>query len=70
MAAGNSYCMGINSNDYFIKDNKRAFTLWLNVPKVITSPYFLIVLDVFKSFQKDYGNIMVIMNIAFSRKDG
>lgn len=70
MAAGNSYCLGINSNDYFIKDNKRAFTLWLNVPKVITSPYFLIVLDVFKSFQKDYENIMVIMNIAFSRKDG
>lgn len=70
MAAGNSYCMGINSNDYFIKDNKQAFTLWLNVPKVITSPYFLIVLDVFKSFQKDYGNIMVIMNIAYSRKDG
>ena len=34
MAAGNSYCLGIKSNDFFLKDNKKAFILWLNVPKV------------------------------------
>ena len=34
MAAGNSYFLGINSNDFFLKDNKKAFILWLNVPKV------------------------------------
>ena len=31
---GNSYFLGINSNDFFLKDNKIAFTLWLNVSKV------------------------------------
>ena len=34
MAAGNSYCLGIKSNDFFLKDNKKAFILWLNAPKV------------------------------------
>ena len=34
MAAGNSYSLGIKSNDFFLKDNKKAFILWLNVPKV------------------------------------
>ena len=34
MAAGNSYCLGINSNVFFLKDNKKAFILWLNAPKV------------------------------------
>ena len=36
-AAGNSYFLGINSNDIFLKDNKKAFILWLNVPKVTAS---------------------------------
>lgn len=35
MAAGNSYCLGINSNAFFLKDNKKAFILGLDVPKVI-----------------------------------
>ena len=39
MAAGNSYCLGIKSNDFFLKDNKKAFILWLNVPKVTAYPY-------------------------------
>jgi len=26
--------LGIKSNDFFLKDNKKAFILWLNVPKV------------------------------------
>jgi len=26
--------LGIKSNDFFLKDNKKAFTLGLNVPKV------------------------------------
>lgn len=34
MAAGNCYCLGIKSNDFFLKDNKKAFILWLNLPKV------------------------------------
>lgn len=34
MAAGYCYCLGIKSNDFFLKDNKKAFILWLNVPKV------------------------------------
>ena len=34
MAAGYCYCLGINSNDSFLKDNKQAFILGLNVPKV------------------------------------
>ena len=34
MAAGYCYCLGIKSNDFFLKDNKKAFTLGLNVPKV------------------------------------
>jgi len=34
MAAGNSYFLGIKSNDFFLKDNKKAFILGLNVPKV------------------------------------
>ena len=34
MAAGYCYCLGIISNDFFLKDNKKAFILWLNVPKV------------------------------------
>ena len=34
MAAGNSTFLGINSNDSFLRDNKKAFILWLNVPKV------------------------------------
>ena len=42
MAAGNSYCLGIKSNDFFLKDNKKAFILWLNVPKVTA----------YKSFEK------------------
>ena len=34
MAAGYCYCLGINSNDFFLKDNKKAFILGLNVSKV------------------------------------
>ena len=34
MAAGYCYCLGINSNDFFLKDNKKAFILGFNVPKV------------------------------------
>ena len=34
MAAGYCYSLGIKSNDFFLKDNKKAFILWLNVPKV------------------------------------
>ena len=34
MAAGYCYCLGIKSNNFFLKDNKKAFILWLNVPKV------------------------------------
>ena len=34
MAAGYCYCLGIKSFDFFLKDNKKAFTLGLNVPKV------------------------------------
>lgn len=34
MAAVSSYFLDINSNDFFLIDNKKAFTLWLNVPKV------------------------------------
>jgi len=34
MAAGNSYFLGINSNDFFLKDNKKAFILGLNVSTV------------------------------------
>ena len=39
MAAGNSYSLGIKSNDFFLKDNKKAFILGLNVPKV-TAYYY------------------------------
>ena len=42
MAAGNSYCLGIKSNDFFLKDNKKAFILWLNVPKVTAYYYRLL----------------------------
>lgn len=34
MAAGYCYCLGIKSNAFFLKDNKKEFILWLNVPKV------------------------------------
>ena len=34
MAVGNCYSLGINSNDFFLKYNNKAFTLWLNAPKV------------------------------------
>ena len=34
MAAVSSYFLDINSNDFFLIDNKKAFTLWLIVPKV------------------------------------
>ena len=34
MAAGYCYCLGINSNDFFLKDNKKAFILGFNGPKV------------------------------------
>ena len=40
MAVGNCYCLGINSNDFFLIDNKTAFTLWLNVPKVTAYLHF------------------------------
>ena len=40
MAAGNSYCLGINSNVFFLKDNKKAFILWLNAPKVTAYEIF------------------------------
>ena len=39
MAAGYCYCLGIKSNDFFLKDNKKAFILWLNVPKVTAYSY-------------------------------
>lgn len=43
MAAGSCYFLGIYSNDFFLKDNKKAFTLGLNVPKVtayvVSYPY-------------------------------
>ena len=38
MAAGYCYGLGIKSNDFFLKDNKKAFILWLNVPKVTAYP--------------------------------
>ena len=41
MVVGNSYCLGINSNDLFFKDNKKAFILWLNVSKV--TAYLLVI---------------------------
>ena len=41
MAAGYCYCLGIKSNNFFLKDNKKAFILWLNVPKV-TAYYYLL----------------------------
>ena len=41
MTAGNSYFLGINSNDFFLKDNKKAFILWLNVTKVTAYLYIL-----------------------------
>ena len=34
MAAGYCYFLGINSNAFFLKDNKKTFILGLNVPKV------------------------------------
>ena len=34
MAAGYCYSLGIKTNNFFLKDNKKAFILWLNVPKV------------------------------------
>lgn len=34
MAAGYCYSLGIKSNNFFLKDNKKAFILWLNAPKV------------------------------------
>ena len=34
MAAGYCYCLGINSNAFFLNDYKKAFILGLNVPKV------------------------------------
>ena len=40
MAVGNCYCLGINSNDFFLIDNKKAFTLWLNLPKVTAYLHF------------------------------
>ena len=40
MAAGYCYCLGIKSNDFFLKDNKKAFILWLNVPKVTAYDYY------------------------------
>ena len=39
MAAGYCYSLGIKSNDFFLKDNKKAFILWLNVPKVTAYIY-------------------------------
>lgn len=39
MAACYCYCLGIKSNDFFLKDNKKAFILWLNVPKVTAYKY-------------------------------
>ena len=39
MAACYCYCLGIKSNDFFLKDNKKAFILWLNVPKVTAYNY-------------------------------
>lgn len=49
MAAGNSYCLGINSNDFFLKDNKKAFILWLNVPKVTAYTYAKLCVLCFKN---------------------
>lgn len=40
MAACYCYCLGIKSNDFFLKDNKKAFILWLNVPKVTAYYWF------------------------------
>ena len=34
MAAGYYYCLGVISNDFSKKDNKKVFILGLNVPKV------------------------------------
>jgi len=44
MAAGDCYCLGINSNGFFLKDNKKAFILGLNVPKV-TAYYWCFTID-------------------------
>ena len=41
MAAGYCYFLGINSNAFFLKDNKKTFILGLNVPKVTAYEYFL-----------------------------
>ena len=43
MAAGYCYCLGINSNAFFLNDYKKAFILGLNVPKVTAYIGFLIV---------------------------
>ena len=40
MAAGYCYCLGINSNAFFLNDYKKAFILGLNVPKVTAYDYF------------------------------
>ena len=53
MAAGYCYCLGINSNAFFLNDYKKAFILGLNVPKVTAydgyvSSLTLSVLDVRK----------------------
>ena len=42
MAAGYCYSLGIKSNNFFLKDNKKAFILWLNVPKVTAYNHYLI----------------------------
>ena len=35
-----SYCLGIKSNDFFLKkNNEKAFILWFNVPKVTAYLY-------------------------------
>jgi hypothetical protein len=39
MAAGYCYCLGINSNAFFLNDYKKAFILGLNVPKVTAYRY-------------------------------
>ena len=39
MAAGYCYCLGIISNDFFLKDNKKAFILGLKVSKVTAYKY-------------------------------
>ena len=71
MAAGNSYCLGIKSNDFFLKDNKKAFILWLNVPKVTAykNPSLMGKSDASECNESSLSNCRVQLALS-TRKDG